>query len=93
MINVTITDSGDSGETLAKLEERVASLEQANSEMLQAFEMLLPRLMGEAPGKPGAAPEPCECGDPECPKQAYYEKYVRENAEPAEPAEPTGQYI
>jgi hypothetical protein len=61
------------------LAKRVEELEQANEEITTALELLIKKLMSDQAAS--GALEPCDCGNPNCPKQAAYEAQQAQQAE------------
>ncbi len=71
MITINVTDTPEADN---KQEERIVKLEQDVADLTVAFEMMLKQLLSEkaAKGELGEL-EPCDCGNPNCAKQAAYE--------------------
>jgi hypothetical protein len=68
---INIHEAGSNAGNTDELTKRVEVLEQANEELTTAFEMLIKKLLSDQAA--GGALEPCDCGNPNCAKQAAFE--------------------
>ena len=86
--SVSVTDT-------SALEERVKFLENQLVEVVKVLEVVGPIVAEMAPAGAlaGAVPQPCDCGNPECPRQKAYEAYVAEGGEDRVTGGSGGQYI
>ena len=71
IINIHEAGNSNAGNT-DELTQRVEVLEQAHEELTTAFELLIKKLLSDQAASGGAL-EPCDCGNPNCAKQAAFE--------------------
>jgi len=66
IVNIHEAPAGDK-----ELAKRVGVLEQANEELTTAFELLIKKLLSDQAAS--GELQPCDCGDPNCAKQAAFD--------------------